>query len=1260
MVMRGAVRRREATIVSPAAFGWDRATIATLRHTTLPWAEEHAASSLGASELGARDALSLLAQFAAHQALLQFAGIGDGELDPAEWAVVQKRGSDCRLIRVASRCSDVSSAPPALTVTQQFADAVHAPTLDVLGQSWARAETIYLEALRALSLDSAADLRWVRAVAFGELLAPGDEALRMLMTSRGGQFSSSDPAIGEALDAAGLRVIRLGGSGLPSRYGAIESLRALAGPLERLTESEISERAAERIGREPAVVLVAPRETFDPPSWHVVQLLAKFEVAAMIFAEGATPLPESRFFVAAPTLAARRTLEEHLRVLPAVRRRRVAQQIDPERFSRHGDLPVDELQLSEPLRSYVGALALLGRRIPRPLATRYLQRFFFEQPLERLVVEGVTAVEDDAIVFASDVVREQAAGAIPPASRPALCRVAAELAEPARAAALLIEAGDPDRAAALLEHVDDLLPVLRNAPRPLLVAHPLLAQRYAEALADAGRYRDAREVAPLLADDARELLLARCERRTGDYAPALARLARLAGNEAALLRSEVLSITGHREEAWQEVNACDQTDPRVAYARAVLALDRGVPAEVDVELTPYLEARLATYRAPRIEHVERALKHARTAIERADALLDRVFVLFSEGRWDDSRAAAIEALAEVDDTQGDRAAGGFLFFLTYLAADDGQWTHAEHRLERLRHFYANRQDELRLAELDLLAAHLDFSRGRFEPAKRRATKVLSQPLHRQIVAAAALIVDEIACIEGTGTPLRSRGGSGNAELDARREALRSYLDGPLPEPCSRSGKLKLFRIALARRLPLANDLARELGIELELRVAGDDDIRILRLFATAEFPFAVHDLPDLRWRLASRNRLGQWHEAGSEAPLGAAELDAIAAGGGTDWMTLSAHELLFVEGSGRWTAESREAIAAIVRTKAENQRLRRIVDQGESAAPKIEVAAIDGIVGESQPMREVFGMIPRLAKRDVAVCILGESGTGKELAARAIHRHSARRSKVFTPVNCAALPENLVESELFGHVRGAFTGADRDRPGLIETTDGGTLFLDEIGEMPLGAQAKLLRFLQEGEYRRVGETANRTADVRIVSATNRKLEGAVEEGRFREDLYYRIRGVEVILPPLRERGTDAALLAAHFLAAERAKHRGGAGALSPEVESVFRMYAWPGNVRELQNTIRAAHAMAGDAKEICVEHLPERLRSVTAPRARVSSYQDEVARFRRELIERSLAQVGGNQNQAAALLDISRQALAYQIRELGILVSKPSRNPANM
>jgi two-component system NtrC family response regulator len=286
------------------------------------------------------------------------------------------------------------------------------------------------------------------------------------------------------------------------------------------------------------------------------------------------------------------------------------------------------------------------------------------------------------------------------------------------------------------------------------------------------------------------------------------------------------------------------------------------------------------------------------------------------------------------------------------------------------------------------------------------------------------------------------------------------------------------------------------------------------------------------------------------------------------------------------------------------------------------------------------------------VCILGESGTGKELVARAVHNESPRRAAPFTAINCAALPEHLIESELFGHVRGAFTGADRDRAGLIESTEGGTLFLDEIGEMPIAAQAKLLRFLQEGEFRRVGDSRNRQADVRVVAATNRKLEQFVDDGRFREDLYYRIRGIELRVPSLRERGSDIILLARHFLGAERAKHRGGPERFAPEVEQVLLSYGWPGNVRELQNTIRAAHAIGASAREIELEHLPERLRGVVVSRVPVGTYFEELVRFRKSLVERSLQESSGNQNQAAKLLGMSRQALAYQIRELGILVRK--------
>jgi transcriptional regulator with PAS, ATPase and Fis domain len=472
-------------------------------------------------------------------------------------------------------------------------------------------------------------------------------------------------------------------------------------------------------------------------------------------------------------------------------------------------------------------------------------------------------------------------------------------------------------------------------------------------------------------------------------------------------------------------------------------------------------------------------------------------------------------------------------------------------------------------------------------------------------------------MEGRPSVRRATGASGNVELTRRRERVYS----------GRAAELFEQRRAIQEGRVVRTDTPAPAEVEL----------RALRAAATREFPFSPFDF-DVPWCFATRNRLGQWNAMGSRP---------FDNGDGEDWIEVTERDRLFVDGCARWSAEGRDAVAAIFRMRAENHRLRRVSEQEESVRP---TSAIDGIVGNSAAIREVESLVARVARRDVAVCILGESGTGKELIARSIHRQSPRRQKPFTPVNCAALPENLVESELFGHVRGAFTGADRDRAGLIETTDGGTLFLDEIGELPLATQAKLLRFLQEGEFRRVGDSQNRSADVRIVSATNRKLDTAVEEGRFRDDLYYRVRGVEVLLPPLRDRGADILLLAGHFIALEREKHRSGPALLSSDAEAIFTAYAWPGNVRELQNTIRAAHAMAGEAREIALEHLPERLRAVAPSRAIAGSYQDSVVRFKRDLIESSLLHARGNQNRAAAMLRMSRQALAYQIRELGILV----------
>jgi DNA-binding NtrC family response regulator/tetratricopeptide (TPR) repeat protein len=1301
MSMRGTPRRaRSAITIDLREFGWDRALIATLRHPTLPWLDEcvpvlslDATPLAETAEFGPRDRLSLVAQFAAHQALLHFAGFSDAELNPGEWAVVRKRGNDCRLVRTAARAT--AAEAPALTVIQQFAEAVAAPPLDSLRQSWGRAESVYLEAETRLRGDAAADLQWMRRCAWGAIASPGPDALREILRGGARRFRAPEgvDCIRAAAALGGEQVIEIGPDASPlQRYSALRALASITGTLERCGESEIVEKVVEAASRHQLLFSITNRDSFDAPSARVVEMLAATDAGIWIVSDGdESELPPSRFFVVAPFLAARRDVEERIAELAAPDRQPwLAHFVESDAFPRFldtGTLPESERasfvsSLREPARSYIAALALLGTRIRLDVASAFFRQLMFGGVADELAIDGITSIDDGHLVFSSEATRVAAKNLIPASSRATLCRVAADVivetaGDRMGAAALLIDAGDARAAATLLDDVtfaanDNALRLLQSMPRQALT--PTLAKTLASSLIDNGRYRDARDVVLLLTGDVRELLLARIERRTGDYGPALSRLERIATRtfDHDVLRAELFHLVNRYDDMRAALAACapasgDEERARFAYLRALHAHETGEhgshEADTDLPADHYFTSRLATYRAASRHDLDEASRHAvvsfaraRDVAERIDAALDRVFILFTAGAWPEAREEALRTLALVEETQGDRAAGGILFILTYLAADDGQWAHATQHIHRLRHFFRGTGDERRLLETDLLTAHLDFSRGRFGDAMRSAQSIADSDLAIQMREAALLILDEIDWIEGRDTPLRSTGKSGNIELTRRHETMRIRRAGGRVDfgaAATRSQNLQRFRDALGHgRNEEAARIAAEMDVELPIAEgnASSLELRMLREAALREFPFGARDFVPTSWRFATRNRLGQWHEIGSLPASHASDLDRVLASSEPDWIICSDRELLFIDGISRWSAESREALAAIFRTRAEHHRMQRVIEQNESVSVA-KSEAIDGIIGDSPVMRELGSLITRVARRDVPVCILGESGTGKELVARAIHRYSPRRGKTFTAVNCAALPENLIESELFGCVRGAFTGADRDRAGLIESSEGGSLFLDEIGEMPLAAQAKLLRFLQEGEFRRVGDTVNRTADVRIVSATNRKLESAVEEGRFREDLYYRIGGVEIPLPPLRDRATDVPMLAGHFLAKEREKSRGGPAKLTADAESIFLAYRWPGNVRELQNTIRAAHALAGEAAAIDVEHLPERMRSaVVRGGGGVSSYQDAVTRFRRDLIEKSLVQANGNQNRAAAALSMSRQALAYQIRELGILV----------
>ncbi len=333
--------------------------------------------------------------------------------------------------------------------------------------------------------------------------------------------------------------------------------------------------------------------------------------------------------------------------------------------------------------------------------------------------------------------------------------------------------------------------------------------------------------------------------------------------------------------------------------------------------------------------------------------------------------------------------------------------------------------------------------------------------------------------------------------------------------------------------------------------------------------------------------------------------------------------------------ERRADADRIAELEVQNEGLRR---QLEELDPDLE------IVGNDPGLLEALQRARQVASYPTPVLITGPTGTGKELVARAIHRFSDRREAPFLAVNCGALPENLLESELFGHEKGSFTGADRAREGLFQTADGGTLFLDEVGEIPLALQVKLLRVLQEGELYRVGSSRPVTVDVRVLAATHRRLEEEVREGRFREDLLYRLNVFPVELPALRERPGDVALLAAHF--AQRVAARFGRPSIRLSARAVERLTAevWPGNVRELQNRIERAVILCG-GEVIEAEHV--------APPSSASdegfpSLKEAKRRFTREHVERALALAGGVQREAARLLELDPGNLSRLIRDLGL------------
>ena len=369
--------------------------------------------------------------------------------------------------------------------------------------------------------------------------------------------------------------------------------------------------------------------------------------------------------------------------------------------------------------------------------------------------------------------------------------------------------------------------------------------------------------------------------------------------------------------------------------------------------------------------------------------------------------------------------------------------------------------------------------------------------------------------------------------------------------------------------------------------------------------------------------------------------DTIGPDGSVMWMECA---------SGALTNDKGHIIGAVEIVRDVTQQM-RLSEECSTLKREVErQARFENIITQSKKMKSLFNLIEKTAPTNSSVLISGESGTGKELITRAIHANSKRKDESFVSINCGAIPENLLESELFGHVKGAFTGAVSNHPGLISTANGGTLFLDEVGEIPLNLQVKLLRFLQEGSCRRVGDTQSRTFDVRIIAATNRDLEEAIKDGLFREDLYFRLNVIPIYLPPLRERKEDIALLANHILQKLCDTHSRNVTGISSQTLKAFMDYSWPGNIREMENAIEYALHLAEDNNTIQNDHIPGKILGAIDKPPEQGFVSIE------EFIKRSIMALQGEhkEEEIAETLGISRKNLWEKRKRWGLI--RPFQN----
>ena len=741
--------------------------------------------------------------------------------------------------------------------------------------------------------------------------------------------------------------------------------------------------------------------------------------------------------------------------------------------------------------------------------------------------------------------------------------------------------------------------------------------------------REEPDLGAAAAPRSRRVAAARALARLGEPARALA-LCPGGGDDEDLARATLLVELRRNAEARRILDRLPAAPAPPAGQRVEALLLR---AELDERAHRYAEAATALAAAERllggIADRELAARAARTAGYLANDL----------GRTGEA-IALFRRAGEL--ASGARARADAAYDVAHAALDGGRLDIAARELDDALELYAAAGEEARY--LSALGNRIDLFLRSGDAAAARA--VLERVLAHERAAGrghqilfAIPAAQEIALLDGDGT----------AAASAYREAQELAAEKDAAHPAWR--EILLFE---AERRLAAADAEGAAQLLAEAAAIPDNrsrtEPRRRRLLASACRDLGrPHDPRDVDARehelLAAEEALAAGACPG-DAPL--ALLEALA---GSRDAGLAVRRLL--EWAGRFPAAfsgprgaplarlGRRAAARAGLVRAE-ERFTAFLERGAPEgrpAPVAEPAPRPEVVAEDASTRAVFDEVARIAPSALALLVRGESGTGKEIVAREAHRLSRRRG-AFVAVNLAALPATLAESELFGHARGAFSGADRERRGLVEEASGGTLFLDEIGDLPLPLQGKLLRVLQEGEVRRLGETAVRRVDLRVVAATHRELPALVDRGEFRGDLYYRIAGHEVVLKPLRERPRDRARLIARAL--------DGRAVLAPDAAAALDRWRWPGNARELLAALESALTLAAPARVIGLEHLPRPIREAASARPAARRWKERLDDARREAIESSLEATRGRRAEAAKLLGISRQSLLYEMKKLRI------------